>query len=314
MDKKYDVIGLGAYAVDLLGIIPSFPKPDTKNKMLKFAQQGGGPVATALVALARLGARVAFVGILGDDPFSNFAIAEFVKEGIDTSGIIRREGAGPLLALITVEEESGRRTILWTDQMVSHPTETELSKDLIASARILHLDEYGLPSALTAAPWAKEAGLKVVLDAENPERKELLPLIRLTDYLVVPEEFALGFSASRNSEEAGDFFLKIGPQAIIITEGEKGCFIKTEGKGLFQPAFKVKAVDTTGCGDVFHGGFIFGLLKEWPVEIAAEFASAVAALKCEKLGGRAGCPTLEQTKKFLASRGSEKMREFLTSP
>jgi len=87
---RFDVIGLGSCAVDLLGIVPSFPKPDSKNKMVRFIQQGGGPVATALVTLARLGARVSFVGKLGDNEFSRFAIDEFIQEGVDTSGIRRR--------------------------------------------------------------------------------------------------------------------------------------------------------------------------------------------------------------------------------
>jgi len=86
--KRFDVIGLGSCAVDLLGIVPSFPKPDTKNKMVRLIQQGGGPAATALATLARLGAKVSFVGKLGNDEFSRFAINEFIQEKVDMSGII----------------------------------------------------------------------------------------------------------------------------------------------------------------------------------------------------------------------------------
>lgn len=308
---RFDVIGLGSCAVDLLAIVPSFPRPDTKNKMIRFVQQGGGPVATALVTLARLGAKVSFVGKLGDNEFSRFAINEFIREGVDISGVIKEEKAGPYFAFIVVDEKKGSRTIYWTDQMVSRFKKEELARDFITSCRILHLDEYDLPAALLAARWAKEKGIKTVLDTETPEMKELLPLIKLVNYLIVPEEFAFGFSGTSNIEKAIKFFLKQGAKAVVVTQGGKGSFTGTRKKSFFQPAFDVPVVDTTGAGDVFHGAFIYGLLKDWPIEITSEFASAVAAIKCKKLGGRAGCPDFEEARNFLLSFGSERIKSFL---
>jgi len=310
--KRFDVIGIGSCAVDLLGIVPSFPKPDTKNKMIRFIQQGGGPVATALVTLARLGAKVSFVGKLGDNGFSRFAINEFIQEGVDISGIVKEKKAGPYFAFIVVDEQKGSRTIWWTDQMVSRLKKEELSRDFITSCHILHLDEYDLPAALVAASWAKEAGIKTVLDAETPQKRQLLSLIELIDFLIVPEEFALGFSGASDVEKATEFFLKRGPEVVVVTQGKRGSFVRTKDESFFQPAFNnVPVVDTTGCGDVFHGGFIYGLLKDWPIEVTAEFASAVAAIKCEKLGGRAGCPSFERVKDFLLSFGSERIKSLL---
>ena len=310
--KRFDVIGIGSCAVDLLGTVPSFPKPDTKNKMIRFIQQGGGPVATALVTLARLGAKVSFVGKLGDNGFSRFAVNEFIQEGVDTSSIVKEKKAGPYFAFIVVDEEKGSRTICWTDQMVCRLKKEELSRDFIASCHILHLDEYDLSAALLAAKWAKEEGIKIVLDAETPQKKELLSLIKLIDFLIVPEEFALGFSSAGDVEKAIEFFLKQGPEVVVITQGKRGCLTGTNKKRFFQPAFNnVSVVDTTGCGDVFHGGFIYGLLKDWPIEVVSEFASAVAAIKCEKLGGRAGCPSFERVRDFLLSFGSERIKSLL---
>ncbi len=306
------MIGIGSCAVDLLGIVPSFPKPDTKNKMIRLIRQGGGPVGTALVTLARLGAKVSFVGKLGNNEFSRFVINEFTQEEVDTSGTIKEEEkAGPYFAFIMVDEKKGSRTIWWTDEMVSRLKKEELSKDFITSCQILHLDEYDLPAALLAATWAKEKGIKTVLDAETPEKRELLPLIKLIDFLIVPEEFALSFSGASDVEKASEFFLKRGPGVVVVTQGKRGSLTKTEDESFFQSAFKVPVVDTTGCGDVFHGGFIYGLLKDWPIEITAEFASAVAAIKCKKLGGRAGCPSFETSKGFLLSFGSERIKSFL---
>jgi len=309
--KKFDVIGLGACAVDFLGIVPSFPQPDTKNRMTEFIQQGGGPVATALVALARLGAKVSFVGKLGENELSRFVLDGFRKEGVDTSGVIREKDAGPYFAFIVVEKENGQRTIWWSDQMVRGLRKEELSGEFITSGKILHLDEYDLPSAIQAATWAKEAGVKVVLDAETPQRRELADLLKLVDFLVVPEEFALGFSRYESVEKAADFLLQTGPLAVVITQGIKGSFACTSDRSFRQDIFEVPVVDTTGCGDVFHGGFIYGLLKNWPLEITVEFATAVSALKCEKLGGRTGCPTFPKVKEFLQKRGSEEIKELL---
>jgi len=144
--KRFDVIGIGNCTVDLLGIVPSFPRPDTKNKIIRFIQQGGGPVATALVTLARLGAKVSFIGKLGDNEFSHFVINDFIQEGMDISGIIKEEKAGPYLGFILIDKKEGSRTICWTDQMVSPLKKEELSRDFITSCRILHFDEYNLPN------------------------------------------------------------------------------------------------------------------------------------------------------------------------
>jgi len=313
MSKRFDVIGIGVYSVDFLGVLPSFPKPDSKNRMVRFTQQGGGLVATALVTLARLGAKVSFIGKFGDNVFSHLAIDEFIKEKVDINGMIREENAGPCIAFIIVDEEKGSRTICWTDQLFSPIKKEELSRDFITSCRILHLDEHALEAALTAASWAKEEGIKTVLDAEDPTKKELLPLIELIDFLIIPEDFALGFSNANSVENAINFSLKHGPQVVVITQGERGSITATEDKRFFQPAFKVNVVDTTGCGDVFHGAFIYGLLRNWPIEVVSEFGSAVAAIKCTKLGGRAGCPSFEKVRSFLLSFGSEKMKSFLKS-
>ncbi len=150
-----------------------------------------------------------------------------------------------------------------------------------------------------------------MLDAESPEKKELLSLIKLIDYLIVPEEFALTFSGTDNLEKATQFFLKQGSRVVVVTQGRRGSLTRTKEKKFFQPAFNVPTIDTTGCGDVFHGGFICGLLKDWPIEVTSEFASAVAAIKCKKLGGRAGCPSFKEAKDFLLSFGSERIKSFL---
>ncbi len=201
---SFDVIGIGACAVDYLGIVSEFPWPDTKNRMKRLIRQGGGPVATALVPLARLGASVSYLGNLGSDELSRFVLEDFVKEGVDISQIIKDERAGPYFAFVVVDEKSGQRTIWWTDEQVLPLKADAIAarKEIIASAKFLLVDDYQLEAAIEAARLAGDAGVRVVLDAENSEGEGIDNLIQLTDTLIVPEEFASGFSGKSGLESS----------------------------------------------------------------------------------------------------------------
>lgn len=307
----FDVIGIGACAVDFLGIVSEFPRPDTKNQMQRLIRQGGGLVATALVTLSRLGASVSYLGKLGSDELSRFVLEDFIKEGVDISHVIKEKGAGPFFAFIIVDEKSGQRTIWWTDEQVSEVKANEINKELITSARFLLVDDYQFETGLEAVRLAKEGKVQVVLDAERPNRQGIEKLIQLTDILIVPEEFAFGFSGNNELESSAASLLQLGPSVVVITQGKEGSFCKTANSYFQQSAFQVKVVDTTGCGDVFHGAFIYGMLQGWPLEIVAEFASAVAALKCRKLGGRSGIPSFKEIREFLFERGSSEIKGII---
>lgn len=310
---RFDVVGLGTCSVDILCLASGFPKRDSKNWVAGLTQQSGGMVGTALVALARLGAKVSFVGKLGDNELSRFVIREFVRERVDVSGIIKSKEAGPYFAFILVDKETQSRTTWWTDQMVSRIEQGELPQNLISSCQVLHLDDNDVDLAIIAATLAKAKGIRTVLDAESPHKDGLHTLLGLIDYLIVPERFALGFSAARNVGEAGNTLLNEGPKAVVVTQGKGGSLTITTNGAFFQPAFKTAVVDTTGCGDVFHGGFIYGLVRDWPLEATVEFASAVAALKCERLGGQQGCPDWATVRDFLLSKGTEIMKKVIAS-
>ncbi len=306
---NFDVVGLGACAVDYIGVTACYPDPDSKNKMEQMHCQGGGPVATALVTLSRLGARVSYLGKLGKNTLSQFVLQEFAKEGVDTSGVIKGKKASPYFAFIAVDQAKCERTIWWTDQGVAHLKPEELSREVITSAKFLHLDEYEMNAGLQAAVWAKEAGVRVVLDAETPEKKGIDKLIKFTDVIIVPEDFALRFTGTVYDVESAAVRLgNLGPSIVVITQGRKGCFCRSAKEKFYQSAFEIDIVDSTGCGDVFHGAFIYGLLQSWSLKTMAEFASAVSALKCRKFGGRAGIPLLEEVSHFLLKRGSAEVK------
>lgn len=289
----FDVIGLGYSAVDYIGVVPHLPELDTKLVLDEFSRQGGGPAATATITAARLGARTAFVGHIGGDDLGDFMIHELDREGVDTSHVVRCEGAASQFSFIMVDRESGKRTILWTRSDVPALDPNQLDRDFIASCKVLHLDRHEISAGIQATRWVHESGGTVSLDPGTyaPEISELLPFV---DVLIAPYGFAL--EATGEPDPALSARSLLGNRRIAgVTWGEKGSWFATSGGNQFHvPARQVHAVDTTGAGDVFHGAFAFGLAKGWDARRCAEFASAVAALKCTKLGGRAGIPTCQE--------------------
>jgi ribokinase len=297
--KSFDVIGVGFSAVDYLGIVDEYPPPaDKKILMSQFTKQGGGPVATALVTLSRLGARTAFVGKMGDDEFGGFMKSELGKEGVDVTQVVMEPGASSHPTFIVVDQATGGRTIFWSESDVSPLRADEMDREFVTSAQILHLDGLQIEAGLAAARWAKEAGMTVVLDGDTI-RHRIDELIGLTNVLITSRNFAAQFTEQSDLEKAMCKMRFLGPEIVGITLGTDGCILSWGTTILREPAFQVDVVDTTGAGDVFHGAFIYGLLQDWSVERTAEFANAVAAMKCRKLGGRAGIPTFGEAMEFL---------------
>lgn len=297
---SFSVVGLGQCALDVLGTVPEYPAVDQKAELAQCLVQGGGPVATALVTLTRLGERTAFIGRVGDDDFGRRIRAGLEVEGVDCRGLRTDPGRGSQFAFIAVEAKTGKRTIFWTRGSARNLRPTEIDARLIRQARVLHLDGLQAGASLAAARIARENGVITVLDGGTFREgtDELLPCI---DHLVVSEKFALQVAAGGEPRHALEKLLRRGARAVTVTLGEKGSHtLAWDGGEFHQPAFPVAAVDTTGCGDVFHGGYIFGLLQGWPLRRTVRFAAACAALKARAPGGRTGIPSLAEVEGFLA--------------
>lgn len=314
MSADFDAVGVGSCAIDYIGLADGYPSPDTKNQLKGIQTDGGGPVGTAIVALARLGARVSYLGKLGTTPLAQTALQGFKSEGVDVSRVITTDkSAGPCFAFVLTDTVSKQRTIWYTDQEVAPLRPEEVPKDAVISARYLLVDEYEIGAATACAGWAKEAGTTVVLDAENPRKDGIGALLDLTDILIVPEAFALGYTGTSNCESAARA-LKRKDNIVAVTMGRNGSYsLFGEGGQHHQPIFDVDTVDTTGCGDVFHGAFVYGLLQGWPVPIIAEFSTAVSSIKSRKPGGRSGIPGFAEVAQFLAERGSAGIKNVLVN-
>ena len=301
----FEVVGLGCSCFDLLGVVPHLPGPDEEIRMLETKQQGGGEVATALVALARLGCSVAYLGKVGDDPFGDFIRKEFDQYGVDTRHLIVEPGAVSQASVVLVDKPSGKRTIIACVPTFTELQPAQLPPGLIEQARYLHLDGVHRAAALEAARQARRAGVTVVLDADVSALYDDIPeLIGETDILIPSMAFARSFTGTEDVDRAIDRLRAYGPSIVLVTLGDQGSRGYAAGRRFHVPAFPVEVVDTTGAGDVFHGAFLCGMLQQWELEKSVEFASAVAALKCTRLGGRTGIPNRQETIQFLKGRDS----------
>jgi ribokinase len=297
------IVGLGQCALDHSFVIDFLPEPDTKKEVMQWEINGGGPVATALVSLSRLGMDCTFHGVIGDDEAGVKIRDSLESEHIHTTGLITRPNSHSQAAFIAVEKATGKRTIFWKRPSAEALRPDELPDDFLSGADFLLIDGLMSEVSMHAVKKAKEKSVPVMLDAGRV-RHGMIELAHVSDYVVCSEEFAREFCS-----DSGDFIPEKALQqmkafkanALTITLGSRGSFTLT-GKEIFHtPAFRVDVLDTTGAGDVFHGGYIYGLLQNWELKDVTRFASACAALKCRKLGGRSGIPDLKEVEHLLLS-------------
>jgi ribokinase len=254
--------------------------------------QGGGPVATALVALSRWGLACHFTGVVGDDPFGHEISRFLQEEGVDTSGLVERPGHRSQLAFI-VSEPGGRRTIFWQRPTGEALKPAEIDLDVLRASRVLHTDGLFIDAALAAASEARRSGVAVIVDA-GTLRDGMLELARLSDCFVVSESFARALVGAEDPLEACRRILELGPGIAGVTLGARGYVARFGGRSIAKAAYTVEAVDTTGCGDVFHAGLTYGFLRGWDPERSFDLAAWAAARVATKMGGRAGIPTMAQ--------------------
>jgi sulfofructose kinase len=289
-NNTIDVVGLGLNAMDTICVVPGFPRINTKTHMSDVRVEPGGQVATALIACTRLGLTARYLGSVGTDDWGKAQLASLRRESLELH-VREVEGATSQVAVIVLEEGVGERTILWRrDPRLTYPP-VSLRRELIAGARLLHLDGCDSAAALQAARWAREAGIPVVIDIYEVYDESTHELLKLVDYLIPSSDFA------SDPRELAD---RYGCPVVGITRGAEGALFVDRNRRLLQvPGFKVPVADTTGAGDVFHGGFIYGILQGWSLEDVIRFANAVAAMKCTQIGARRGIPTLAQVQQFL---------------
>lgn len=305
-------VGLGLCALDFSFLVNRYPRLDEKIEAASFSRQGGGPVPTALCTLSKFGIKCSFVGKCGTD-HDGMALRDDLKRfGVDTKRLILDTDSRTPRAFIIVDRDTGKRTVILdrTESSVFSPDELDIS--FIRKADYLLLDGREPDAAITAAMLVKKAGGEVILDAGSP-RKNIADLLAYVDHLVVSNRFSIDFTQEVDPGKAALELAHMGFKSVVITSGLKGCVGATpDGDLIEQDAFEVDTVDTTGAGDVFHGAYVYGLIKKWALQQILEFASAAAALKCTRLGGRRGIPELKEVEALVESRAPKEEEEIRT--
>jgi ribokinase len=215
------------------------------------------------------------------------------REGVDTSGVLTRKGYDSQFALIVIEAGTAKRTIFWQRPTGPALKAEELDVETIKKAQVLHVDGLYPEAALAACKAIRNAGGQVVVDA-GTLREGMLDLAQVSDYFVVSEAFATALMGDAPPVDVCHRLAELGAKVVGVTLGARGYVALAEGNVIEKPAHPVDAVDTTGCGDAFHAGITFGIVKQWEVEKCLEFGAWAAAMVSLKLGGRAGIPTLDQ--------------------
>lgn len=261
----------------------------------------GGQVATALLALARLGIRSAWAGALGDDAAGRAALAPLLAAGVDCRDARRVGGGLTRGALIRVDRASGEREVIPQRDPRVCLSPDQLVTGRIEAARALLVDAEDPAASLAAAGVAGAAGVPVVVDADRPA-EGLAALLAHSDFSIVSRPLAdfLGGGSARKG------LLVLAAQArcaAVVTLGDEGAIAARHGSDevIASPAFKVAARDTTGAGDAFHAGFILALIAGADLETTLRSANAVAALNCEALGAQGGLPDGERLAEFLGA-------------
>jgi len=297
-NKPFDVVGMGLNSVDFLVLVPEYPASNSKMRIRRFEKSGGGQVATAMVALSRWGTRTKYIGKVGGDELGQFSLESIRQEGVDVSSVTVESQVSNQFATIIVDGKSGDRTILWDrDDRLTY-RDGELKKEDVCSGKILLLDGHDIRAALQCARWAREEHIPVILDVDKVEPLTS-ELIKDIDFVVTGSRFPTLFTGISDREKAFLELQKHTSGFLCTTLGSEGTMALLAEEILRVKGFKGEVVDTTGAGDVFHAGFIYGLLQNWDLEKILQFANAVAALKCRELGGRKGIPTLREVQEFL---------------
>jgi sulfofructose kinase len=286
------VVGVGHICQDHLCIVEDYPPEDGSTRITDIHIQGGGAVATAIVAAARLGVGAALIGNLGTDSIGSEIVAELELEGVDVSGIDRLEDVRSLSSYVMIQTDRGTRTKFPFKDRLPPIAWADRQREMLRNAKILHLDGTHYENARRAAEFAKADGVTISLDGCTRQKDNRLnrELASAADILITNAAYPIPVSGKSSMHAALVEMSTWGPSVVMATFGADGVLAALDGVVHHFPAFPVTVVDTTGAGDVFHGAFLAARLRGMELEDCIRFAQYAAGRKCEQLGGRRGIP------------------------
>lgn len=309
MATPLDIIAIGCVAMDYYLLLDGPPWQDEKVRAQSANLLPGGTMGNFACASAKLGAKAGFVGIVGDDLWGDLLMNDFKELGIDTSRIIKRKDQPTPLTILILDKQGKRTNILPPFPSIRLG---DIDIEYLMGAKILHTHLFDGEIFKHFATEARGKNIILSIDLELQRVKripshELKVILSLCDLVFLNQETLAWIAPSRDIEAAAHSLREEGPEAVVITLGEKGSLAATSSESIRITPFHVKAVDATGAGDSFAGAFCFGWLQGWPIRKTMEFASAAAALTVTKIGARTGLPILKEVLSFLEKSRSLKI-------
>ena len=300
MAKRWDVLGVGCNSVDLVYRVPAAPRADSPTAKLRISSHQamcGGQMATAMAACAALGLRAAYLGCVGHDHNGRLLVSELQQRGVDVSQVLTRECPNRF-AVITVDESSGERIVLWGRDDRLNLRRDEIDPAVMAEARIVHVDDEDQEAAITTAQIAKHAGAIVTSDIERltPFTKQLIASVSVP---ILAQHLLPELTGGSDPERALRSLRPINTGLLCVTLGRSGAMLLAGDDLIVEPGFDVTAVDTTGAGDVFRAAFIYALSNDYAPREMLRFANAAAAVSCTRAGAIAGVPSRDEVQRLL---------------
>ena len=295
MPAEFDVICVGAANLDTIATVDRIPGDDERETTADFVNAGGGPAATAAVALARLGARVAMCGVVGSDEAGALVRSQLIAEGVNTDWLRTDPSASTPRAFVLASRSTGARSIVTT--VAAEPSADDIP---IGRSRWLHADQSGFASAMLALRRTP-SDTRFSVDAGNTIHTASLLGI---DLYVPTVQALLARYDTVDLERAFALAVADGAGTVVATSGAQGTYVDTPGGIVRIDAYDVEVESTIGAGDVFHGSLLAGILLGKSIVEAARFANASAALSCAGLDGRSGIPTRERVEALVAHPGA----------
>ena len=295
-----DVTGVGANSIDhvlrICGDVASLVASG-KRRISGQDWRCGGQTATAMSACAALGLRAGYIGAVGTDNHGRRMRAELVERGVNVEHLV--EGPAPNPGAVIVVDESGCRTVLWhrDERLALMPD--QIPAEILTRSRLVHVDDVDRAAALYACGVARSAGVPVTSDIEQAT-DGVDALIRAVTHPIFDHNAPAVMTGETDPERALRKLRRLNPGLLCMTLGEGGAAALDGDRFYAAPAVPVKPVDTTGAGDVFRAGLIYGLLQGWKVPAMLRFANAAAAVSCTREGAIASVPSLDDVERLMA--------------
>lgn len=295
------IICVGHAALDRVYRVASLPAGAGKFRAIEHIESGGGMAANAAAAIAKLGGKVELWSRVGDDDGGRL-----IRNGLKTAGVdvrwVQTFEDGRSSNAVVIVDGTGERVVIGARD-VNMPNGTSwLPLERVAGAALVLADLRWVEAARVVFQRAREAGVPTLLDADLGGRESLNEILALTDYAIFSHAALDEFLPGKDRRQQLDRIMLMGPRHAGVTLGEEGYMWRDPFGGGVADGFEVPVADTTGAGDAFHGAFALMLGEQRSIQECARIANAVAALKCRRLGARAGLPTRSELDAFMSER------------